>query len=160
VGQRAGARKQWGFLLGSTYDWNGRGINDLEPAPGVTSLNGVNYPYFAGADLRTYKYYRTRYGFAPELDYVIKPGSSLYFKGLYSDFHDYGETYVYTPNVGTLQAVNGPQYTFDNTGFMQYREYIRKPDQQIYSGMTVGRHDLTSNLIPCEFARPARAHSP
>src|ERR1700687_5001683 len=25
VGQRAGARKQWGFLLGGTYDWNGRG---------------------------------------------------------------------------------------------------------------------------------------
>jgi TonB-dependent receptor len=158
VGQRAGARKQWGFLLGSTYDWNGRGINDLEPAPGVTSLNGVNYPYFAGADLRTYKYHRTRYGFAPELDYVIKPGSSLYFKGLYSDFHDYGETYVYTPNVGTLQAVNGSQYTFDNTGFMQYREYIRRPDQQIYSGMTGGRHDLTSNLITYEFA-VSRAHN-
>src|SRR5258708_11513236 len=158
VGQRAGTRKQWGFLLGSTYDWNGRGINDLEPSPGVTTLNGVNYPYFAGADLRTYKYYRTRYGFAPELDYVIKPGSSLYLKGLYSDFHDYGETYVYTPNVGTLQAVNGPQYTFDNTGFMQYREYIRRPDQQIYSGMVGGRHDLTSNLITYEFA-VSRAHN-
>src|ERR1700730_9044868 len=158
VGQRAGARKQWGFLMASTYDWNGRGINDLEPAPGVTSLNGVNYPYFAGADLRTYRYHRTRYGFAPELDYVIKPGSSLYIKGLYSDFHDYGETYVYTPNVGTLQAVNGSQYTFDNTGFMQYRQYIRRPDQQIYSGMTGGRHDLTSNLITYEFA-VSRAHN-
>jgi TonB-dependent receptor len=158
VGQRAGARKQWGFLLGSTYDWNGRGINDLEPAPGVTTLNGVNYPYFASADLRTYKYYRTRYGFAPEVDYVIKPGSSLYFKGLYSDFHDYGETYVYTPNVGTLQAVNGNQYTFDNTGFMNYREYIRRPDQQIFSGMTGGRHDLTSNLFVYEFS-VSRAHN-
>jgi outer membrane receptor protein involved in Fe transport len=68
VGQRAGARKQWGFLLGSTYDWNGRGINDLEPAPGVTSLNGVNYPYFAGADLRTYKYYRALW---------LRPGTGL-----------------------------------------------------------------------------------
>jgi Carboxypeptidase regulatory-like domain/TonB-dependent Receptor Plug Domain len=28
-GQRFGDRKQWGFLLGGTYDWNGRGINDL-----------------------------------------------------------------------------------------------------------------------------------
>src|ERR1700730_18167503 len=158
VGQRAGARQQWGFLVGGAYDWNGRGINDLEPAPGVTSLNGVNYPYFAGADLRTYRYHRTRYGFAPELNYVIKPCSSLYIKGLYSDFHDYGETYVYTPNVGTLQAVNGSQYTFDNTGFMQYRQYIRRPDQQIYSGMTGGRHDLTSHLITYEFA-VSRAHN-
>jgi TonB-dependent receptor len=158
VGQRAGARKQWGFLLASTYDWNGRGINDLEPAPGVTSLNGVNYPYFAGADLRTYKYYRTRYGFAPEVDYVLKPGSTMYFKGLYSDFHDFGDTWVYTPNVGNLVAVNGSQYTFDNNGFMNYRHYIRRPDQQIYSGMTGGRHDLTSNLFTYEFA-VSRAHN-
>ncbi|MCU1302766.1 MAG: TonB-dependent receptor [Candidatus Sulfotelmatobacter sp.] len=158
LGQRAGTRKQWGFLLGGTYDWNGRGINDLEPAPGVTSLNGINYPFFAGADLRTYRYHRTRYGFAPEVDYVLKPGSSVYFKGLYSDFHDFGETYVYTPNVGSLVAVNGSQYTFDNTGFMQYRQYIRRPDQQIYSGMTGGRHDLTSNLITYEFA-VSRSHN-
>jgi Carboxypeptidase regulatory-like domain/TonB-dependent Receptor Plug Domain len=55
VGQRFGGRKQWGFLMGGTYDWNGRGINDLEPSPGTISLNGTAYPYFAAADLRTYK---------------------------------------------------------------------------------------------------------
>jgi TonB-dependent receptor len=160
VGQRAGRRKQWGFLLGSSYDWNGRGINDLEPGPGtVTSVTGTTYPYFATADLRTYKYYRTRYGFAPELDYTIKPGSSLYFKGLYSDFHDYGDTWVYSPNVGsTLQSVNGSQYTFSPDGFMNYRHYIRRPDQQIFSGLTGGRHDLSSSLITYEFA-VSRAHN-
>jgi len=158
IGQRAGARKQWGFLFAGTYDWNGRGINDLEPSPGVTTLNGVNYPYFASADLRTYRYHRTRYGFAPEIDYVLKPGSSIYLKGLYSDFHDYGETFVYTPNVGNLVSVNGPQYTFDNQGFMKYREYIRRPDQQIFSGMVGGRHDLTSNLFTYAFA-VSRAHN-
>src|SRR6202165_2478169 len=164
-GQRFGDRQQWGFLLGGTYDWNGRGINDLEPGPGtITSPAGTTYPYFAAADLRTYRYHRTRYGFAPELDYVIKPGSSLYFKGMYSDFHDFGETYVYSPNVGsTLQSVNGSQYTFYtpancpsgltcNEGYMNYREYIRRPDQQIFSGLTGGRHDLTSTLITYEFA--------
>src|ERR1700730_3060041 len=116
AGQRFGERKQWGFLMGGTYDWNGRGINDLEPAPGViTDSAGNNFPYFASADLRTYKYYRSRYGFAPEVDYVIKPGSSVYLKGLYSDFHDFGETWVYTPNVGnTLKSVNGTQYPFAN----------------------------------------------
>jgi TonB-dependent receptor len=170
-GQRFGDRKQWGFLLGGTYDWNGRGINDLEPGPGtITSPSGTTYPYFAAADLRTYRYHRTRYGFAPELDYVLKPGSSIYFKGLYSDFHDYGETFVYSPNVGnTLQAVHGSQYTFYtpancpsgltcNEGFMNYREYIRRPDQQIFSGLTGGRHDLTSTLITYEFA-VSRAHN-
>lgn len=170
-GQRFGDHKQWGFLLGGTYDWNGRGINDLEPGPGtITAPSGTTYPYFAGADLRTYRYHRSRYGFAPELDYVLKPGSSIYFKGLYSDFHDFGETYVYSPSVGnTLQSVNGSQYTFYtpancpaglscNEGSMNYREYIRRPDQQIFSGLTGGRHDLTSTLITYEFA-VSRAHN-
>jgi TonB-dependent receptor len=182
VGQRFGDRKQWGFLMGGSYDWNGRGINDLEPGPtSISDSAGNNYAYFPTADLRTYKYYRTRYGFAPELDYVLKPGSSIYFRGLYSDFHDYGETYVYTPTVGnTLKSVNGPQLTFDNVtdctpinqaaditspgsnpcqpGSMKYREYIRRPDQQIFSGLTGGRHDLTSTLITYEFA-VSRAHN-
>jgi TonB-dependent receptor len=182
VGQRFGSRKQWGFLMGGSYDWNGRGINDLEPGPtSISDSAGNNFAYFPTADLRTYKYYRTRYGFAPELDYVLKPGSSVYFKGLYSDFHDYGDTWVYTPTVGnTLKSVNGTQLTFDNAadctpinqaadvtnpgsnpcqaGNMKYRHYIRRPDQQIFSGLTGGRHDLTSTLITYEFA-VSRAHN-
>ena len=160
-GQRFGANKKLGFLLGVTYDWNGRGINDLEPGPGTVQVGGTgpSYPYFATADLRTYKYYRTRYGFSPELDYSFKPGSSIYFKGLYSDFHDYGETWVYSPNVGALQAPpSGSQYTFDNTGFMQYRHYVRRPDQQIFSGLTGGRHDFSSTLLTYEFS-VSRAHN-
>ncbi len=158
-GQRFGTAKKVGFLLGTSYDWNGRGIDDLELGPTTAQFGGVDYPIFSGADYRTYKYYRTRYGFAPELDYVIKPGSSVYFKGLYSDFHDFGETWVYSPNVGALNAApNGSNYTFDNTGFMQYRQYIRRPDQQIFSGLTGGRNDLKSTYITYEFA-VSRAHN-
>jgi TonB-dependent receptor len=181
-GQRFGEGKKFGFLLGGTYDWNGRGINDLEPGPtNISDSAGNNYGYFPTADLRTYKYYRTRYGFAPELDYVLKPGSSIYFRGLYSDFHDYGETWVYTPTVGnTFKSVNGTQLNFNNAtdcipinqaadatnpgsnpcqaGSMKFRHYIRRPDQQIFSGLTGGRHDLTSVLVTYEFA-VSRAHN-
>ncbi len=160
VGQRFGESKRFGFLLGGGYDWNGRGINDLEPAPGtIADSSGVVHPYFASADMRTYKYYRTRYGFAPELDYVIKPGSSIYFKGLYSDFHDYGDTWVYTPSVGsTLNSVNGTQYSFADSGSMKYRHYIRRPDQQIFSFLTGARHDFTSSLLTYEFS-VSRSHN-
>ncbi|HKV79142.1 MAG TPA: TonB-dependent receptor [Candidatus Sulfotelmatobacter sp.] len=166
AGERAGSRKQWGFLMSGTYDWNGRGINDLESASTPLPPSGQNqigatgpvYPTFASEDLRTYKYYRTRYGFSPDIDYQLKPGSSMYLKGLYSDFHDYGETYVYTPNAGNLVSANRNQYTFDNAGFMQYREYIRRPDQQIFSALAGGRHDLTSNLFTYEFS-VSRAHN-
>jgi len=159
AGQRFGARKQWGVLLGGTYDWNGRGINDLEPLPGVTTFNGINYPFFSTADLRTYKYYRTRYGFAPELDYVFKPGSAVYVKGMYSDFHDFGETWVYTPNVGTTVAsTDGTNFTFSDPGNMQYRHYVRRPDQQIYSFLTGTRIDQASMYYVVDFA-VSRAHN-
>ncbi|MBV9181417.1 MAG: TonB-dependent receptor, partial [Acidobacteria bacterium] len=87
------------------------------------------------------------------------PGSIFYIKGLYSEFHDYGETWVYTPNPGALLAPpSGSQYTFDNTGFMQYRHYVRRPDQQIFSALSGGRHDLRSTLVTYEFA-VSRAHN-
>ena len=161
LGQRFGAQKQWGFLLGGTYDWNGRGINDLEPAVGTTQVNGAgaSYPFFFGEDLRTYKYYRTRYGFAPEVDYVFKPGSSVYLKGLHSDFHDFGETWVYTPNPGNLVAPpSGSVYQLDNAGFMQYRHYVRRPDQQIFSVLTGTRIDHSSIYYIADFA-VSRAHN-
>src|SRR5260370_29602558 len=41
---------------------------------------------------------------------------------------------------------------------MNYREYIRRPDQQIFRGLTGGRHDLTYTLITYEFA-VSRAHN-
>src|SRR5207237_9814729 len=33
IGQRFGASKKLGILFGGSYDWNGRGIDDLEPVP-------------------------------------------------------------------------------------------------------------------------------
>jgi TonB-dependent receptor len=162
VGERFGRRKKWGFLLGGSYDWNGRGINDLEPSPGTTQINGAgpSYAFFSSADLRTYRYYRTRYGFSPELDYEIKPGSDIYVRGLYSDFHDFGDTWVYSPNVGALTSVSpsGTQLTFDNTGSMQMREYVRRPDQQVFSGQTGGHHDFTSMAFTWEFTT-SRSHN-
>ena len=159
VGQRFGDRKQWGLLFGGTYDWNGRGINDLEPLPGVVNFNGTNYAAFSTADLRTYKYYRTRYGFAPELDYVIKPGSTIYLKGLYSDFHDFGEVWVYTPNTGTqVASTDGTNFTFSDPGNMQYRHYVRRPDQQIYSFLTGTRVDQASMYYIVDFS-VSRAHN-
>lgn len=159
VGRRFGSEKRLGLLLGGTYDYNGRGIDDLEPTQAIGNFNGQNLAIISSEDLRTYKYYRTRYGFAGGADYNLGSGSSLYAKGLYSDFHDFGDTWVYTPNAGsTITGVNGSQISFSNDGFMQYRHYIRRPDQQIFSILTGGRHDLTNTLIAYEFAG-ARSHN-
>jgi TonB-dependent receptor len=172
VGKRFGAEKKFGFLIGGTFDRNNRGINDLEPSQGTGTdpATGNNLAVVSSEDLRSYSYYRTRYGFATGVDYNIKPGVNVYMKGLFSDFHDFGETWVYTPNAGNdIKSVNGSQITFFNCseanapagcapGSLQYRHYIRRPDQQVFSILTGARHDLSSTLIVYEFAG-SRSHN-
>jgi TonB-dependent receptor len=170
VGKRFGSSKKLGFLLGGTFDRNNRGINDLEPAQGTGSFNGQNVALVSTEDLRSYSYYRTRYGFAGGVDYNLKPGTNAYLKGLFSDFHDFGETWVYTPSAGNdIKSVNGSQITFFNCtepnapagcspGSYAYRHYIRRPDQQVFSILTGARHDVGSNLITIEFAG-SRSHN-
>jgi TonB-dependent receptor len=178
VGKRFGESKKLGMILGGTFDRNNRGIDDLEPAQGTGTdpASGKSIAVVGTEDLRSYAYYRTRYGFAGGVDYNLKPGTSVYLKGLFSDFHDFGDTRVYTPTAGnTIKAVNGSQITFDNAadcaavnaadptancspGGYAYRHYIRRPDQQVYSFLTGARHDLSSTLIVYEFAG-SRSHN-
>jgi TonB-dependent receptor len=184
-GQRFGTQGKLGFLLGGTWDRNNRGINDLEPAPGTTTdpATGKSIAQFTTEDQRSYAYYRTRYGFDTGIDYNLSPGSNVYIKGMYSDFHDYGDVWVYTPNAGnTVKAVNGSTITYDNAqdcqavnvafdaanptatpnpcspGNYQYRHYVRRPDQQLYSVLIGARHDFGANLITYEFAG-SRGHN-
>ncbi len=147
---------------------------------------GQNVAYVSSEDQRSYSYYRTRYGFAEGIDYNVKPGTNVYLNGLYSDFHDFGDTWVYTPNAGNMiKSVNRSQITFDNAqdcqtinqvadlaaqtdptvqtnpcspGSYNYRHYIRRPDQQVFSILAGARHDLSSTLIVYEFAG-SRSHN-
>ena len=85
AGQRFGKDKKFGALFGFSYDYNSRGINDLEPGQAANLLpNGNTFFGPNTADLRDYHYDRTRYGFDGELDYKISDMSSVYIRGLYS----------------------------------------------------------------------------
>ncbi len=158
-GHRWGANKRFGFLLGGSWDRTNRGIDDLEPSQTIGTLpNGQNIAYINGEDMRSYQYYRTRYGFDIGVDEKITPNISVYLKGLYADFHDYGEAEVYTPNSGSPIAQSGGVTTFDNTGNWQYRHYIRRPDQQVFSFSTGVRQAVRSNIINYDFA-VSRGHN-
>ena len=182
AGHRFGQGNKFGIILGGTWDRNNRGINDLEPAQAVgTDQSGNNIAFVPTEDLRSYSYYRTRYGFDTGIDYNVTPTTNVYLKGFYSDFHDYGDVWVYTPNSGnTIKSVNGSQVTFDNAqdcvavnqaadltnpgsnpcspGSYQYRHYVRRPDQQVFSILTGLRADLSSWLIVVE-AAGSRGHN-
>ncbi len=97
VGQRFGSAKRLGVLIGGSYDWNGRGIDDIEPVPDIANLGTPSQArWFDQTDIREYRYYRSRWGLAGSADYKLAEGSSIYIRGLYSDFHNYGNRWVYT----------------------------------------------------------------
>lgn len=156
VGQRFGASKRLGVLMGGSYDWNGRGIDDIEPVPDIASFpGGATARYFEAIDVREYRYYRSRWGLAGSADYKPSDGSTIYIRGLYSDFHNYGDRWVYSLTDNTtgiqLQGANGCATDPTTgltvqpcTGTPSFNAQIRRPDYAIGSVLLGGKHVLAT----------------
>lgn len=128
IGRRFGPDKKLGLLIGGTYDYNGRGINDIEPSPTTSSLA----PHYDSIDLRDYQYYRTRWGLAGSADYKLSEGSGIYLRGLYSTFRNWGNKWVYTLNDGDV-----PKASQD----------WRRPDFAIGSLVLGGKHLYSASWL-------------
>jgi hypothetical protein len=87
-----GGQKKLGIELGYSYDYNGRGIDDVEPDP---TLDQNGNKDFDELYIQQYLYDRTRYGFAGAADYKLTSNSDLYVHGLFSNFRDYGQKFAY-----------------------------------------------------------------
>src|SRR5438552_1119183 len=155
VGQRFGASKRFGVLIGGSYDWNGRGIDDIGPVPDIAKFtDGSTARYFEAADIREYRYYRSRRGLAGSADYKPSDGSTLYIRGLYSDFHNYGDRWVYSLTDNTqgiqLEGANGCVTDASGTtvapctGVPSFNVQIRRPDYAVGSILLGGKHVLTT----------------
>jgi len=153
IGRRLGADKKFGVLIGGSYDWNGRGIDDIEPVPDIATLaNGSTVSWKDGMDIREYRYFRTRWGLAGTGDYTLGQGSNIYLRGLYSNFHNYGDRWAYTltdntPGIQPLAPGNVGCAT-DSTGTTvppctaapNFNAQLRNPDIGVGSLMLGGRH--------------------
>jgi hypothetical protein len=94
AGERFGADKRAGIMVSESFDYNGRGIDDIEPVPGI--LPGTSFtPDFLSMDVRQYLYERKRYGFGGDANYKLGSNSTLYLRSLFSDFKGYGDRYDY-----------------------------------------------------------------
>jgi TonB-dependent receptor len=128
LGKRFGASKRFGVLVGGTYDFNGRGINDIEPSPTTGSLT----PHYDSLDIRDYVYYRTRWGMTASADYRLSEGSNISVRGLFSTFRNWGNKWVYT-----LNDNDTPQYSQD----------WRRPNMAVGSVSLHGSHSFNSNSL-------------
>jgi TonB-dependent receptor len=155
IGRRFGSEKRFGLLIGGSYDWNGRGIDDIEPVADVATLpGGSTERYFESLDVRQYLYYRSRWGLAGSADYKLAEGSNIYIRGLYSDFKNYGDRWVYSVNDNTtgIQLLDSNGCETDSsgatiqpcTGTPSFNVSIRRPDITIGSLTLGGKHVLTT----------------
>ncbi len=128
---RFGAQKRLGILGSATYDYNGRGINDIEPLP--TVLPGTSFtPDYLGTDIREYKFNRNRYGFGGNADYKLGKSSVVYVRGLFSDFKDSGRRWAYSL-VNNDPALGSP-------GPPSFNTEIRSAHYQVESVLLGGNH--------------------
>jgi TonB-dependent receptor len=137
AGMRFGAAKRWGLMMGYSYDYNGRGIDDVEPEPTLDQNGNTSFDKLY---IQQYLYDRTRYGFAGSLDYKLNPNSDLYVHGLFSNFRDYGQKYAYQLK----------------TGKAAYHTSIRRPNLQIADLAMGGNHIFNHSYVRYQIAA---AHS-
>ena len=160
VGERFGANKQFGILVGGSYDWNGRGIDDIEPVPDVATLaNGTSVGWKDGMDIREYRYFRSRWGVNGSSDYRYGTGSDVYLRWFYSNFKNYGDRFVYsladnTPGIQLLAPGNvgcptnsAGVTTTPCTAAPSYNAQLRNPDITLGNLVLGGSHDLTKTLF-------------
>ncbi len=135
VGKRFLEGERLGLLAGASYDFNGEGINDIEPGPA----------YAGTYDLRDYRYFRSRWGVGGTLDYRITETSNLYFKYLYSHFDNFGDDWIYSPTINSF--ADDTTLTEGGTdGTVSFSALRRRPVQDI-GGLQLGGHHVLSRSI-------------
>ncbi|HST13078.1 MAG TPA: TonB-dependent receptor [Terriglobales bacterium] len=172
VGKRFGSNKRLGVIFGGSYDWNGRGIDDVEPVPtaiqcdsGSTGCQapGSNAPFattYSTQDWREYRYYRTRYGFTGAVDYKLSDISGLYVRFLYSHFDNFGDRWAYSPQTNSDDTTSGwltPGLT-DTNASISFNAQIRRPVEVIGSLVAGGKHVFNRWLLAYDLS-VARASS-
>ena len=133
-----------GVVFGATYDRNGRTINDIEPSPSVVTLPGGAQPtVFTANNEQLYRYDRKRYGAAGGLDYRLDDNSSIYLKGFYSKFKNFGDKWVTTVTGGDFLTPTTTDVNGGYTGSVGNR----RPIEETYSITAGGKHDLGSAIL-------------
>jgi len=130
IGHRFGKERKLGILFGGTKDYNGRGIDNFQPA--IDTASTFAKPFYDNNTIREYRYYRNRWGYAGTVDYKFGPFTSIYLKGLYSNLQDYGDKWYYEP------VYNGSPKFYTSS---------KRPDVSIASFTLGGRQQFTSSML-------------
>jgi len=88
AGMRFGPSKRWGLIGGFESDYDGRGIDNIQPTPALNP-NGSTTPYYSSDTQRIYRLNRRRWGTTATVDYRMSPKTTFGVHFLLSDFRDW-----------------------------------------------------------------------
>lgn len=94
AGMRFGADQHWGLIGGFETDYNGAGIDNIQPSPALNP-NGSTTPYYSKDTQRMYRFNEDRWGLTSTLDYKMSPKTTFGLHFLLSDFKDFLDKYYY-----------------------------------------------------------------
>ena len=135
IGKRLLEGKKLGLLFGASYDFNGEGINDVEPGPALAGTY----------DLRDYRYFRNRWGVGGTVDYRLSDISNVYLKYLYSHFENFGDDWIYSPTINSF--ADSTTLTQGGTdGSVSFSALRRRPVQDI-GGLQLGGHRVLGRSL-------------
>jgi TonB-dependent receptor len=135
-GQRFGKSKKFGLLVNGSYDYNGRGIDNIQPA--LDPYSTFATPFYDDDTIRQYRYYRDRTGFDATADYKMNDNTSFSATGIYTDLKDWGDKWYYEPVSNPLPSTGGTPAT--KLQAPKFYTSSKRPDASIGSLILNGRH--------------------
>jgi len=93
-GMRFGADKRWGLIGGFEEDYNGAGIDNIQPSPDINP-NGSTTPYYDNDTERMYRFKEYRWGYTSTLDFKKSQSTNFALRFLLSDFDDWLDKWYY-----------------------------------------------------------------
>jgi TonB-dependent receptor len=149
-GRRFGTTKKLGVLFSGSYDYNGRGIDNIQPA--LDPLSTFAQPFYDSDTIRQYRYYRTRYGFTGSTDYKFNDNNSIYAHGLFSDLKDWGDKWYYSPQSASLTATGVLPSLTGSSPSPKFYTSSKRPDASVGSVSMGGRHVQQNSWLTWEIS--------
>ena len=144
-GKRFGATHRFGLLLNAAYDYNGRGIDNIQPA--LDPLSTLGQPFYDNNTIREYRYYRYRYGFAGSADYKLSDTTNFYLHGIYSDLKDWGDKWYYSPTSTVLTATGVLPGTGVASPAPKFYTSSKRPNASVGSLALGGNHIYSNSWL-------------
>ena len=140
-GKRFGKSKRFGLLINGSYDYNGRGIDNIQPK--LDPRSTFAQPFYTNDTIREYRYYRHRYGFAGSADYKLSDTTSLSAHGIYTDLKDWGDKWYYAPYSTAITSAGVLPSASAASPSPKFYTSNKRPDASVGS-LTLGLHHYDS----------------